>query len=189
LYQGYTGVISNFQNARQETTLNAIELNTRITSILLGSIDATGKAPQDAENLKTWTKFTGMTVGEIKTALYSVIHSDLVGIWGAIGAIPGGGASALSVDFGGLFEGIRVGLLDVQNGVVAAVTDVKTTLFDHIHSDLAGIASLLAGGNVSVSPTVNVSAPAAELAANAPVSFDIGPLVSTLCFWDWGTAW
>jgi len=49
-------VIGNFQNAHQETSLQRYRANTRITSILLGSIDATGKGYQDVDNVKVWTK-------------------------------------------------------------------------------------------------------------------------------------
>lgn len=57
-----TGVISVFQNMHQETSLNAIEANTRITAILLGSANANNTAAQDADNIKGWLKVTGQTL-------------------------------------------------------------------------------------------------------------------------------
>ncbi len=82
-----TGVIGVFQNMHQETSLNAIELNTRQTAILLGTQHADKTGFQDADNIKTWTKFGAVTTGEIKDALYSTIHPDLVGIWVDAGQI------------------------------------------------------------------------------------------------------
>lgn len=164
-----TGVISVFQNMHQETSLNAIELNTRITSILLGSIDATGKGYQDADNVKVWTKTIGVTILEIKAMLYATIHTDLVGIWGAISSISA--PKQQSSDFSAITGAIS----DQSIGIVNELKNIEGYDWGSLHSDLVGIwnsvgastnlivprldslITLLSGGAISVSPTVSVS--------------------------------
>jgi hypothetical protein len=58
------GIVGDIQNLHTQAILNSIELNTRQTSILLGTLNGSGTAPQDADNLKGWMKIAGQTLQE-----------------------------------------------------------------------------------------------------------------------------
>lgn len=70
-----SGIIGNFQTARLEGTMNAVEYNTRVSAIHLLHILEDG--------VNGWLP----NLQHIKDALYNPIHGDLVGIWSTLTGI------------------------------------------------------------------------------------------------------
>lgn len=101
-----TGIFGIFQNMHQETSLNAIELNTRVAAILLGSPNAFGTGYQDADSLKGWMKSIGQNVENYFHVWYEVdhiasaaLHDDVVPLL-RIMAGQGGGGSFSTLETG-----------------------------------------------------------------------------------------
>ena len=78
-----TGIISNFQNAKQETTLNAIEENTRYSKAYLGGHDNNGGILNVSWLIKENTEYAYQSLDSVKTSLWQMIPmlSDLAWIW------------------------------------------------------------------------------------------------------------
>lgn len=74
-----SGIISNFQNARQETSLNAIELNTRKTAIYLG--EATGTGGLSAQ---MWRLLEDVEYGTFVKVLEQIRDKVVAGAGGAV---------------------------------------------------------------------------------------------------------
>ena len=68
-----TGVISVFQNMHQETSLNAIELNTRLTAIAMEGAWQSG----DHETIYFWTKLIEMHTHEMRDFNWTVLKPSL----------------------------------------------------------------------------------------------------------------
>ncbi len=145
-----TGVISVFQQARQENTLNAIELNTRVTAAYLGGDQSMGGITQILWQIK-------------EAILYGYATKDL----DSINAVLSDAIPAIKDNLAGAMPDIRQLLRDISTNVYTFLSQINDQLKRGISVIPTTIGSptagLTAAPNLMPSPEMSNGFPSAAL--------------------------